>query len=345
MEFTVQQIAQLLGGKVEETPNDKISSVSKIQEGKPGTIAFLANPKYEEFIYDTKATAVLVNEDFKPSKPLSTSLIYVKDAYVAFSALLEEYQRIVSLQKVGVEQPSFKDESAVIGENPYIGAFAYLGKNVKVGNNCKIYPHVYVGDNVTIGDNTILHSGVKVYADCVIGNYCTIHSSTVIGSDGFGFAPQADGTYKTIPQIGNVIIEDHVDIGANTVIDCATMGSTVIKSGVKLDNLVQIAHNVTVGENTVIAAQTGVSGSATLGKNNVLAGQVGIVGHIELPDRTTIGAQSGIMNPPKEPGKILLGSPALEHKDQLRSLAMFRRLPDLKKRIEKLEAKLLNSED
>ncbi len=345
MEFTAQEIAQLLGGTVKGNPNDKISSVSKIQEGKPGTIAFLANPKYEEFIYSTRATAVLVNEDFKPTKPLKTSLIYVKDAYVAFSSLLEEYQRIVSLQKVGIEEPSFRDGSAEIGESPYIGAFAYLGKNVKVGNNCKIYPHVYLGDNVTVGDNTILYAGVKVYADCTIGSYCTIHSGAVVGSDGFGFAPQADGTYKTIPQIGNVIIEDHVDIGANTVIDCATMGSTHIKKGVKLDNLVQIAHNVTIGENTVVAAQTGISGSATLGKNNVLAGQVGIVGHIVLPDRTTIGAQSGIMNPPKEEGKILLGSPALEHKNQLRSLAIFRRLPDIKKRIEKLEAKLLNSED
>ncbi len=342
MEFTVQEIAQLLGGKVIGDATAKVHTVAKIQEATPGTIAFLANLKYENYLYSTQASAVLVSEGFTPKQPLeTTALIVVKDAYVAFSTLLEEYQRLMSLQKVGVEQPSFRSESAQIGDRPYIGAFAYIGHNVRIGNHCKIYPHVYIGDNVTIGDHTVLYPGVKIYADSQVGSYCTIHAGAVIGSDGFGFAPQEDGTYKTIPQVGNVVIEDHVDIGANTTIDCATMGSTLLKSGVKIDNLVQIAHNVTVKENTVIASQTGISGSATLGKNNVLAGQVGIVGHIELPDFTTIGAQSGIMTPPKENGKILLGSPALEHKDQLRSLALFRRLPDFKKRIEKLEEAFL----
>lgn len=341
MEFTVQEIAHLLGGKVRGNPATKINAVAKIQEGRPGSIAFLANLKYESFVYDTAASAVLVNEDFEPKRSVSAALIFVKDAYVAFGSLLEEYQRLVSLEKTGREMPHFCDSSAQIGANVYLGAFAYLGKQVRIGNNCKIYPQVYLGDNVSVGDNTILYPGVKVYAGCQIGRYCTIQAGAVVGSDGFGFAPQADGTYKAIPQVGNVVIEDHVHIGANTVIDCATMGSTQIKSGVKLDNLVQVAHNVTICENTVVAAQSGISGSATLGKNNVLAGQVGIVGHISLPDKTTIGAQSGIMTPPQKSGKTLLGSPALEHRDQLRSLAIYRKLPELKRRIEHLEMLVL----
>lgn len=342
MEFTAAQIAQILGGKVEGNSNQKINTLSKIQEGTPNSISFLSNLKYENFLYETEAGAVIINEDYQLKEKVSTTLIRVQNSYTAFSTLLEEYHKLITFKKTGIEQPCFVGENVIIGNNIYRGAFSYIGSNCKIGNNVKIYPHVYIGDNVTIGNNTILYAGTKIYADCVIGSYCTIQSGAIIGSDGFGFAPLSDGSYKTIPQIGNVILEDHVDIGANTVIDCATMGSTIIKKGVKLDNLIQIAHNVEIGKNTVIASQSGVSGSTKLGENCVIGGQVGVVGHIEVANRTSVGAQSGISRPISEEGKSYFGSPAVELKQNLRTYSVYRKLPELLKRIEELEEKVLH---
>ena len=342
MEFTVSQIAAMLQGEVRGKGGEKVNMLAKIQEAKPGQIAFLSNPKYEQYIYSTDASAVIVKRDFAPKKEIKTSLILVDDPYSSFTALLEEYHKLISFQKTGVEQPSFIGEGSSTGNDIYRGAFSYIGNKVKIGSNVKIYPHVYVGDNVTIGDNTILHSGVKVYNDTRIGNNCVIHSGTVIGSDGFGFAPQPDGTYKTIPQLGNVIIEDNVAIGANTVIDCATFlgDSTFIRNGVKLDNLIQVAHNVEIGRNTVIAAQTGISGSSKVGENCVVAGQVGIAGHLTIANNTSIGAQAGILKSNKEEGDKLLGSPAIDYKSYFRSYAVFKSLPDLTERLRELEKKL-----
>jgi UDP-3-O-[3-hydroxymyristoyl] glucosamine N-acyltransferase len=341
MEFSLGQIAALIGGTVEGNAQATVFTISSIEEAKPGSISFLSNPKYEPFIYSTKASGVIVNEDFKPSKQINTSLIRVKNAYLAFTALLAEYQRILSFSKSGIENPSYISSSATHGENLYLGAFGYLGENVRIGKNVKIYPHAYIGDNVTIGDNSIVYAGVKIYANCKIGNYCTLQAGCVIGSDGFGFAPKEDGTYENIPQIGNVVLEDHVDIGANATIDCATFESTIIRKGVKIDNLVQIAHNVEIGENTVIAAQSGVSGSTKVGKQVIMAGQVGIVGHIHIADRTILAAQSGIMKSTKE-GDVLFGYPAIDKGDQVKSLVVFRKLPQLLKRVEELEEKILN---
>lgn len=341
MEFTISQIADLLDGQVKGDGSIKVSGIAKIQEATPGTIAFLANPKYEQFIYSTQASAVIVSKDFVAKKPLDTALIVVEDAYLGFTLLLEQYNRIISFGKLGIEEPSFLGKNVTTGENIYRGAFSYIGNNVTIGNNVKIYPHVYIADNVKIGNNTILHPGVKVLKNSVIGSYCTIQAGAVIGSDGFGFAPQADGTYKTIPQVGNVVIEDHVDIGANTVIDCATMGSTVIHKGVKLDNLVQIAHNVELGENTVVAAQSGISGSTKIGNNCMIGGQVGIVGHISIANGTKVGAQSGVGKSIKEEDTTIQGSPAFEIKSHLRSMAVYKKLPDLMKRVEKLEEKII----
>lgn len=337
MEFTVQQIAHILKGEVKGDHQKKIRNLAKIQEGQEGDICFLSNLKYESFLYHTAASAVIVNRDFEPKKEYQPTLILVDDAYTAFSVLLEEYTKVVNFSKAGIEQPSYIASNATYGEGLYLGAFAYVGNNVKIGGNVKIYPHVYVGDNTTIGDNTILYSGVKVYANCHIGNACTIHAGVVIGSDGFGFAPQPDGTYKAIPQIGNVIIKDNVDIGANTTIDRAMMGSTILESGVKLDNHIQVAHNVLIGKNTVIASHTGISGSTTIGENCVIAGQVGMVGHIRIADRTTIGAQTGITKAVEKQGTVLLGSPALDHREQLKIFVLSKKLPEFKKRIEELE--------
>lgn len=341
MEFTVSQIAAMLQGEVKGKGGDKVNMLAKIQEARPGQIAFLSNPKYEHFIYSTDASAVIVKRDFTPKKEIKTSLILVDDPYSSFTALLEEYHKLISFQKTGVEQPSFIGDGTTIGDNNYRGAFSYIGHKTKIGSNVKIYPHAYIGDNVTIGDNTILHSGVKVYSDTRIGNNCVIHSGTVIGSDGFGFAPQPDGTYKTIPQLGNVVIEDNVVIGANTVIDCATFygDSTFIRNGVKLDNLIQIAHNVEIGRNTVIAAQSGVSGSTKVGENCVIAGQVGVAGHLTIASNTSIGAQAGILKSSKE-GEKLMGSPAIDYKGYYRSYAVFKSLPDLSERLRELEKKL-----
>ena len=341
MEFTIGQIAGMLGGEVKGDGAAKINMLAKIQDAKPGQISFLSNPKYEQFIYTTNASVVIVKKDFVPKKEITPSLILVDDPYISFTTLLEEYHKMVSFQKSGVEQPSFIGESSVTGKNIYRGAFSYIGTDVKIGDNVKIYPHAFIGDNVVIGDNTIIHSGVKLYAGTRVGEKCVIHSGTVIGSDGFGFAPQADGTYKSIPQLGNVIIEDNVAIGGNTVIDCATMfgDSTIIRKGVKLDNLIQVAHNVEIGKNTVIAAQTGISGSTKVGESCIIGGQVGIAGHLVIANRTGVGAQSGISKAIVE-GQQLFGSPAFELGKWLRSYAVFRKLPDLVDRLGELEKKV-----
>jgi len=344
MEFTVSQIAQMLGGEVKGNGQEKINMLAKIQDAKPGQIAFLANPKYEQFIYSTNASAVIVNKGFQPRKEISTTLILVTDAYSSFTVLLEEYHKLVSFQKTGVEEPCFIGSNTMVGKNIYRGAFSYIGNNVKIGDNVKIYPQVFVGDNVVIGNNTILHANVKLYADTKLGSNCVIHSGTVVGSDGFGFAPQADGTFKTIPQMGNVVIEDDVTIGANTVIDCATLygDSTIVHQGVKLDNLIQIAHNVEVGKNTVIAAQTGISGSTKVGESCMIGGQVGMAGHLVVANNTSVGAKAGISKSVKEEGQRLFGTLAFDIKDYFRSYVVFKKLPDLNQRIKELEKKIFS---
>jgi len=342
MEFTINQIAAMLGGEVRGNGNAKINMLAKIQDAKEGQIAFLSNPKYEQFIYTTNASAVIVKKDFVARKEVASTLILVDDPYISFTTLLEEYHKLITFQKSGIEQPSFLGENSTIGKNIYRGAFSYIGNNVTIGDNVKIYPQVFVGDNVVIGDNCILHPSVKLYAGTRLGKNCVIHSGAVIGSDGFGFAPQEDGTYKTIPQLGNVIIEDNVAIGSNTVIDCATMfgDSTTVRQGVKLDNLIQIAHNVEVGKNTVIAAQAGISGSTKIGENCMLAGQVGIAGHLTIANRTSLGAQSGVSKSIAKEGERLIGYPAIDIKEYFRSYAVFKQLPDLNFRLRELEKKI-----
>jgi UDP-3-O-[3-hydroxymyristoyl] glucosamine N-acyltransferase len=346
MEFTIDQIALMLGGTVKGNGSERISMVAKIQEARRGHITFLSNPKYEQYIYTTQASAVIVNRDFVPRKPVSANLILVDDSYISFTTLLEEYHKLLSFQKTGIEQPSFAGENLKAGENIYRGAFSYIGNNVTVGSNVKIYPHVYIGDDVVIGDNTILHSSVKLYPGTRIGHHCVIHSGTVIGSDGFGFAPQQDGSYKAIPQLGNVVIEDHVCIGANTVLDCATLlgDSTIVRQGVKLDNLIQVAHNVEIGKNTVIAAQTGISGSTKVGESCVVAGQVGMAGHLIIASKTSIGAQAGILKSVVKEGQQLLGSPVFDVKEYYRAYAVFKQLPDLNYRLRELENKVLQAQ-
>lgn len=341
MEFTLGQIAGIINGKVEGDPEIKISTISSIEEAKQGSISFLSNPKYENHIYQSAASAVIVSDDFRPTKKVKPALIRVEDAYMSFTVLLQEYQRIMVFGRKGIEEQSHLSDSASYGENLYLGAFAYIGKNVILGNNVKIYPQAYVGDNVKIGDNCIIYPGVKIYPNCQIGNHCTLQAGAVVGSHGFGFAPKEDGSYESIPQIGNVILKDHVDVGANTTIDCATFESTIIESGVKLDNLVQIAHNVEIGKNTVVAAQSGISGSTKIGKQVILAGQVGIVGHLNIADHSTFAAQSGIMKNTKE-GDTIWGSPGMDKGLQAKSLVIFRKLPEVMKRIEELEEKILN---
>jgi len=342
MEFTVKQIAALLNGSIKGNADATINMLAKIQDAKPGQIAFLSNPKYEQYIYTTHASAVIVKRDFVPRKDIHTTLILVDDPYTSFTTLLEEYHKLTIFQKTGIEQPSFIGENSTVGKSVYRGAFSYIGNNVKIGDNVKIHPHVFVGDDVIIGSHTILHPNVKLYAGTRIGNNCVIHAGAVIGSDGFGFAPQEDGTYKTIPQLGNVLIEDNVTIGANTVIDCATLfgDSTIVHQGVKLDNLIQIAHNAEIGKNTVIAAQAGISGSTKIGENCMLAGQVGIAGHLVIANNTGIGAQGGISKSIKEEGQRLIGYPAFDVKEYFRSYAIFKRLPDLNNRLRELEKKV-----
>lgn len=338
MKFTAEQIAGILEGKIVGNPNIEVSKLAKIEEGTEGSLTFLANPKYKSYIYTTKASITIVNSDFQPEEELATTLIKVDDAYGAFTKLLEYYNQI-KLNKSGIEQPSSISDSAKIGEGIYIGAFTYIGDNVTIGNNVKIFPNSYVGDNVAIGDNSIVFSGAKVYSDCVIGSSCVINSGAIIGADGFGFAPNDKGEYSKVPQIGNVIIEDFVDIGAGTTIDRATLGSTVIRRGVKLDNQIQIAHNVEIGKNTVIAAQTGVAGSTKIGENCQIGGQVGIVGHITIGNNVKIQAQSGIGRHVKD-NEVLQGSPALTYGDYNKSYVYFKNLPKIVKSINDLEKKL-----
>jgi len=337
MQFTAAQIAMLVNGKVEGNASAEVDSFGKIEEAKSNQLAFLANPKYEEFLYTTKAAVIIINETQELKEPVSAALIRVPDAYSAFATLLHKYQELMRQQLTGIQEPSYIHKTATIGEHVFIAAFSYIGEKVQIGNNVKIYAGVFLGDNVKVDDNTILLPGVKIYHDCIVGKNVTIHAGTVIGGDGFGFAPQPDGTYKKVPQIGNVIIEDFVEIGANTCIDRATIGSTIIHYGAKLDNLLQIAHNVEVGKNTVIAAQAGISGSTKLGNNVQVGGQAGIVGHLQIADGTRINAQSGVSKSIKTPNTAVTGSPAFEYTSALRSQAVGRNLPDLERRVQELE--------
>lgn len=337
MEFTAKQIADLINGTIEGDPNVAVSSFGKLEEATSGQLAFLANPKYEDFLYTTQASIIIINTTLQVEKKLDATLIRVPDAYSSFAVILTAYSEMAKANLTGIEQPSVIDATVKLGENIYIGAFSYLGHNVVIGNNVKIYPQVYLGNNVSIGDNTIIYPGVKIQHDCTVGKRVSIHAGSVIGGDGFGFAPQADGSFKKVPQIGNVIIEDNVEIGANTTIDRATIGSTIIKSGAKLDNLIQIAHNVEVGNNTVIAAQSGVSGSTKIGKNVMIGGQAGIVGHIHIADGSKINAQSGVGKSIKTPNTAVTGSPAYDYGHALRSQILSRNLPELEKRIKDLE--------
>lgn len=339
MEYTIYEIASLLDGKVEGDGSQIVNRLDKIQEGKEGGIGFLSNLKYEPYLYSTQCTAVIVSDDYKPTKKINATLIRVADAYIGFTRLLEAYAESQKENKFGVEQPSYIGENCEIGPNIYRAAFSYIGNQVKIGNNVKIHAHAFIGDQVIIGDNCIIHSGAKIYHDCIIGINCEIHACTVIGSDGFGFAPQEDGTFKNIPQLGNVILEADVNVGANTTIDRATMGSTIIKKGVKIDNLVQIAHNVVIGENTVIASQTGISGSTEIGKNCIIAGKAGIVGHIKIADNTTIGANTGISKSIKKPNTSIFGYMGFDPKDFLKSYTIFKKLPELQNKLQELEKK------
>jgi len=339
MEFTVRQIALLLDGEVAGNDAVAINKLAKIDEGQPGAISFLSNLRYESYIYTTQASAVIVDRSFQPKRPVTSSLIFVEDSYSAFTRLLEEYHKQISFARVGVEQPAYMGEGCQTGEQLYRGAFSYIGRDCRIGQNVKIYPHAYIGRNVTLGDNTIIHAGARVLDNCVIGQFCVIHPNAVIGSEGFGFAPQPDGSYKTIPQLGNVILEDFVNVGSGTTIDCATMGSTIIRTGVKLDNLIQIGHNVEIGKHTVIAAQTGISGSAKIGDYCVIGGQVGFAGHISIANGTKVGAQSGVNKTITQEGLSMNGTLAFDMRDSMRSQIVYRRLPELEQRVRDLENK------
>jgi UDP-3-O-[3-hydroxymyristoyl] glucosamine N-acyltransferase len=340
MEFTANQIAGILEGSVEGNGDVTVSKLAKIEEGTEGSLTFLANPKYKHYIYTTKASITIVDQEFVLESPIKTTLIRVEDAYKAFSKLLEYYNQ-VKMNKTGIEQPVFISESASYGDNIYIGAFAYIGENVKIGNQVKIYPNVYIGDNVFLGDNVTVFAGAKIYSESVIGNNSVIHSGAIIGADGFGFSPNEKGEFTKVPQIGNVIIEENVDIGAGTTIDRATLGSTIIRKGVKLDNQIQIAHNVEIGKNTVIAAQTGIAGSTKIGENCMIGGQVGIVGHISIGNNVRIQAQSGIGRNVKD-NEVLQGSPALNYGDYNKSYVHFKNLPKIVERFNTFEKKLEN---
>lgn len=336
MEFTAATIAGFLKGEIEGNPNVKVNTVAKIEEGHEGALSFLANPKYEHYIYTTQSSVILVNEDFLPTEKINATLIRVPNAYKAFASLLTMVEQSKTKKK-GIHSTAVIENTAKVGKDVFIGAYVYIGENCSVGDGCAIYPHVCVGDNTKIGKNCKIDSGAKIYHECIIGNSCTIHAGAVIGSDGFGFAPQTENEFLKIPQIGNVILEDNVEIGANVTIDRATMGSTLIHKGVKLDNLIQIAHNVEVGENTVMAAQTGIAGSAKIGKNCMFGGQVGIGGHINIANGTKIGAQSGLITAVKEENTTILGSPAIDYKLCLKSSVIFKYLPDMKRKIDTLE--------
>ena len=338
MKFTAQQISDILEGEIEGNPNEEVFKLSKIEEGEKGSLTFLSNPKYTSFLYTTNASVAIVNKTFIPEKEITATLIKVDDSYKAFSKLLEFYNQ-VKLNKSGVEEPNFVSETATIGENIYLGAFAYIGNNVRIGNNVKLYPNVFVGDNVVIGNDTTVFAGAKIYSESQIGANCTIHSGVIIGCDGFGFAPNDKGTYDKIPQTGNVIIEDNVDIGSATTIDRATLGSTIIRKGVKLDNQIQVAHNVEIDENTVIAAQTGIAGSSKIGKNCQIGGQVGIAGHLTIGNNVRIQAQSGIGRNLKN-GATVQGSPSLPYSDYNKSYVHFKNLSKLADKVYELEKKL-----
>lgn len=335
MKFTAAQIAGILEGEVIGNPNAEVYKLSKIEEGTEGSLTFLANPKYTNFIYSTQATIAIVNASFEPEQEITTTLIKVEDAYQSFSKLLEYYNQI-KLMKSGIEQPSVISEGVTYGTDLYLGSFCYVGTNVSIGNNVKIYPNSFIGDNVTIGDNCVFFAGVRIYSESVIGSNCTIHSGTIIGPDGFGFAPQEDGTFKKVPQIGNVIIEDNVEIGACTTVDRATLGSTIIRKGVKLDNHIQVAHNVEIGENTVIAAHTAIAGSTKIGKNCMIGGQVGFAGHLTIGDRVKIQGQSGIGKNLAD-DEVVQGSPAFNYGDFAKSFVHFKNLPKIVSDIEELK--------
>jgi len=336
MEFTAATIAGFLKGELEGNPNEKVNTIAKIEEGFEGALSFLANPKYEHYIYTTKSSVVLVNKDFVPSAGITATLIRVPNAYEAFASLLALVDQSRPRKK-GIHATAVIEPTAKVGADIFIGAYVYIGENCAIGDGCRIYPHVFIGDGTTIGKNCIINPGVKIYHECIIGNGCTIHAGTVIGSDGFGFAPQSESEFMKIPQVGNVVIEDNVEIGANVAIDRATMGSTIIRKGVKIDNLIQIGHNVEVGENTVMAGQTGIAGSTKIGRNCMFAGQVGIAGHLKIADGVKIGAKAGIPGDIREENSIVLGSPAFDIRLFQRSHVVFRKLPELKTRIETLE--------
>ncbi len=338
MEFSAKQIAQMLEGRVEGNENAVVCKLCKIEEGEKGGLSFLANPKYNHYLYSTKASIVIINEDFEPEEEIKTTVIRVKDAYSCFAKLLEIYNQY-RLNKNGISSLAFIDKQAEIAEDVYVGEFAVISKGAKIGKGSKIYPHVYIGDDVKIGENVTLFAGVRIYHDTVIGNNCILHSGAVLGADGFGFAPLADGTFKKIAQIGNVVIEDDVEIGANATIDRATMGSTKVMKGTKIDNLCQLGHNVVIGQSTAMAAQTGVAGSTKIGSNCFIGGQVGFSGHIKVGDRCSIGAQAGIISDIKDEARII-GSPAIDAKTYMKSYVYFRKLEQMKNKMNELEKRL-----
>lgn len=341
MKFTATQIAGILEGDIVGDPDVEVSKLAKIEEGTKGALTFLANPKYTQYIYNTKASITIVNKDFSPESDLNTTLIKVEDAYKSFSKLLEYYNKI-KMNKIGIEQPSFISKTSSYGKDVYVGAFSYIGDDVEMGSNVKIYPNSYIGDNVSIGNEVVIFSGAKIYSESIIGNDCVINSGVIIGADGFGFTPNEKGEYNKVPQTGNVILEDYVDIGAGTTIDRATLGSTIIRKGVKLDNQIQIAHNVEIGKNTVIAAQTGIAGSTKIGENCQIGGQVGIAGHLNIGNNVKIQAQSGIGRNVKD-NEVLQGSPAFSYGDYNKSYVYFKNLPKIVKGINEIEKKLSNN--
>lgn len=336
MEFTAAIIADFLKGTVEGDPQVRVNTIARIEEGFSGALSFLANPKYEHYIYTTGSSVVLVNNDFRPTEKVTATLVRVEDSYKAFAALLSLYEQSKPVKK-GVHPTAVIEESARIGKEIYVGPYVYIGENVVIGDGCRLYPHTSIGDNTTIGDNTVIYAGVKIYHECIIGRNCKIHAGSVIGADGFGFAPQSESEFMKIPQIGNVILEDNVEIGANACIDRATIGSTIIRKGVKLDNLIQIGHNVEVGENTVMAGQTGIAGSTKIGKNCMFAGQVGVAGHISVADGARVGAQAGIAGAVKKPDSTIMGSPAIDYQNFMKSFVIFKKLPEMKVSLERLE--------
>lgn len=336
MEFSLKEIASIINGVVDGDPSTKVTGFATIESAVKGQLTFLHNMKYEAFLNDTKASVVIISKEYQPKAELATNYIRVDDPYTAMGELLSAYEKMTGNQKVGIEQPSFQGANSKLGTDVYLGAFAYLGENCNIGDRTKIYPNVFIGDNVSVGADSVIHPGAKIYHGCVIGNHCEIHAGAVIGSDGFGFAPQIDGSYKAIPQVGNVVLGDHVYVGANTTIDRATLESTKIGDGSKLDNLVQLGHNVEIGKHTVIASQTGIAGSTKVGDHCVFGGQVGVAGHITIANKTSVGAQSGVLKSTKE-GDVLFGTFALDHKQFMRSFAIYRKLPDVYSRLGKVE--------